>query len=112
MTAPKKPSYSKVFRWQLPHGQTHKPKIVEIVGSFTGWQRVPLVHDASHHSWQATLHDIQANKTHHYMLLVDGHPTQDKNCDGLAIPHGPEEQKYVISTPRGPRLFMLFAQAK
>ena len=46
------------------------------------------------------------------MLLVDGLPAQDKNCDGLAIPHGPQEQQYALTTPRGPRLFMLFAQTK
>ena len=63
-------------------------------------------------SWEATLPEIAGHRTHHYMLLVDSQPAQDKKCDGLAIPHGAEEQQYALTTPRGPRLFMLFAQAK
>ncbi len=63
-------------------------------------------------SWQVALHDIGGNRTHHYMLLVDDHPAQDKHCDGLAVPHGPEEEKFAITTFRGPRVFMLFAQTK
>ena len=107
-----KPTYAKVFHWRLPAGQTSPPKTVEIIGSFTDWQPVPLVRASGRDSWEATLPGIAGHRTHHYMLLVDGRPAQDKNCDGLAVPHGPEEQQYALSTPRGPRLFMLFAQAK
>ncbi|MBP9903053.1 MAG: glycogen-binding domain-containing protein [Verrucomicrobiota bacterium] len=110
--AERKPTYAKVFRWQLPAGQTVEPKTVEIIGSFTEWQRVPLARASGRDSWEATLSEIAGHRTHHYMLLVDGLPAQDKNCDGLAIPHGPQEQQYALTTPRGPRLFMLFAQTK
>ena len=105
-------TYSKVFRWRLPDGQTQEPAAVEIVGSFTHWQRVPLLRDGKVDAWHATIHHIEGNKTHHYMLLVDGQPAPDKNCDGYAVPHGPQEEQYQIATPRGPRLYMLFAQAK
>jgi hypothetical protein len=46
------------------------------------------------------------------MLLVDGKPAHDKNADGLAVPHGPQEEQYQLTTDRGPRLFMVFAQTK
>jgi len=105
-------SYAKVFRWQLPPGQTAAPKSVEVVGSFSGWQKIPLVRDGSLDAWHITLENIPAHQTHHYMILVDGKPSQDKNSDGLATPHGPEEQQYTIQTHRGPRVFMLFAQTK
>jgi hypothetical protein len=108
----RKPTYAKVFRWQIPAGQTAEPKTVEIIGSFTAWQPVPLLRHGGRDSWEATVPDIAGHRTHHYMLLVDGQPAQDKNCDGLAIPHGPQEQQYALATPRGPRLFMLFAQTK
>lgn len=108
----RKPTYAKVFRWQLPADQTVAPKTVELIGSFTDWQRVPLRQDDGRDSWETTVPDIAGHRTHHYMLLVDGRPAPDKNCDGLAIPVGPEEQQYALTTPRGPRLFMLFAQTK
>jgi hypothetical protein len=111
-TGEPKPTYAKVFHWRLPAGQTVQPKSVEIIGSFTDWQRVPLCRAHGRDSWEATVPEIAGHRTHHYMLLVDGLPTQDKNCDGLAIPHGPQEQQYALTTPRGPRLFMLFAQTK
>ncbi len=107
-----RPTYAKVFRWRLPPGQTAVPNTVEVIGSFTEWKPVPLLRASGRDSWEVTVPEIAGHRTHHYMLLVDGLPTQDKNCDGLAIPHGPEEQQYALSTPRGPRLFMLFAQAK
>lgn len=107
-----KPTYAKVFHWRLPAGQTIQPKTVEIIGSFTDWQRVSLLRANGRDSWEATVPEIAAHRTHHYMLLVDGLPAQDKNCDGLAIPHGAQEQQYGLTTPRGPRLFMLFAQTK
>jgi hypothetical protein len=105
-------SFAKVFRWRLPDGHTVAPASVEIVGSFTQWQKVPLTRDGALDAWHVTLHNIPSHQTHHYMLLVDGKPTQDKNCDGLAIPRGPEEERYTLATDRGPRVFMLFAQTK
>lgn len=111
-TGERRQTYSKVFRWRLADGQTKEPETVEIVGSFTHWQRMPLLRDSKVDSWHATIHHIEGNKTHHYMLLVDGQPANDKNCDGYAIPHGSQEEQYAMTTPRGPRLFMLFAQAK
>ena len=105
-------TYSKVFRWRLPDGQTHDPASVEVVGSFTHWQKVPLIRDGVLDAWHVTLHHIEGNRTHHYMLLVDGKPTYDKNCDGLAVPHGHPEEQYQLMTDKGPRVFMLFAQTK
>ena len=60
----------------------------------------------------AMIHHIEGNRTHHYMLLLDGKPTHDKTCDGLAIPHGHQEEQYQLMTDKGPRVFMLFGQAK
>jgi len=108
----RKPTYSKVFRWSLPDGQTDEPRSVEVVGSFTDWQRVPLLKDNKVKTWHATVQNIPGNKTHHYMLLVNGEPALDKGCDGYALPAGEYEERYAIQTARGPRLFMLFAQTK
>lgn len=104
--------YSKVFRWRLPDGHTTEPKTVEILGSFSHWQKVPLERDGKLDAWHVTLHHIPGNRTHHYMLLVDGQPTFDKSCDGLAVPHGFQEEQYQLQTDKGPRVLMLFAQAK
>jgi hypothetical protein len=104
--------YSKVFRWRLPDGHTQEPSSVEVVGSFTHWQKVALMRDSVLDAWHVTLHHIVGNKTHHYMLLVDGKPTYDKTCDGLAVPHGADEEKYALNTDKGPRVFMLFGQTK
>jgi hypothetical protein len=108
----RKQTFSKVFRWRLPEGQTRAPASVEVVGSFTRWQKVPLTHDRVLGTWHVTLHQIQNNRTHHYMILVDGKPVYDRNNDGLAVPRGPEEERYQIMTDKGPRVFMLFAQTK
>ena len=108
----RKQAYSKVFRWRLPDGQTEEPATVEVVGSFTHWQRVPLMRDGTLDAWHATLHHIEGNRTHHYMILVDGKPVQDKTADGLAVPHGPQEERFQLMTARGPRVFLLFAQTK
>jgi hypothetical protein len=105
-------SFSKVFRWRLPDGQTEGPKLVEVAGSFTRWQRVPLHRDSVLDAWHATIHRIPGNKTHHYMLLIDGQPTYDKTCDGLAVPHGFDEERYQLATDKGPRVLMLFSQTK
>ena len=111
-SAAPKPTYMKVFRWRLPKGQTPEPTTVEIVGTFTNWQKVRLTRDKKEDAWHVTIHHVPAHKTHHYMLLVDGQPAHDKNSDGLAVPHGPQEERYQLMTVRGPRLFMLFAQSK
>ncbi len=108
----RKQVYTKVFRWRLPDGICREPASVEIVGSFTNWEKVPLVRDSILDAWHVTLHHIQGNQTHHYMLLVNGQPAYDKTCDGLAPPHGPQEEQFQLATDRGPRVFMLFAQAK
>lgn len=110
--AERRQTFSKVFRWRLPDGQTHEPATVEVVGSFTHWQKVPLLRDGALDAWHVSLHHLQGNRTHHYMVLVDGKPTYDKTCDGLAVPRGPEEERYQIMTEKGPRVMMLFAQTK
>jgi hypothetical protein len=104
--------FSKVFRWRLPDGETKEPATVEVVGSFTHWKRVPLHRDSKVDAWHETLHHIPGNRTHHYMLLVDGKPTFDKTCDGLAVPHGMLEGQYSVATDKGPRVLMLFAQTR
>lgn len=106
------PTFSKIFRWRLPDGQMNAPASVEIVGSFTQWQKIPLTRDGVLDAWHVTLHNIPAHKMHHYMMLVDGKPVQDKNCDGLAIPHGAQEEQYALMTDKGLRVLMLFAQTK
>jgi hypothetical protein len=105
-------AYSKVFRWRLPDGQSDAPTSVELVGSFTHWQKVPLQRDSEVDAWHVTIHHIPGNRTHHYMLLVDGKPVQDKHADGMAVPHGPQEEQYQLMTARGGRVFMLYAQTK
>lgn len=108
----RRPTFSKVFRWRLADGQTQDPEKVEVVGSFTHWQKTALMRDSVLDAWHVTLHHILGNRTHHYVLLIDGAPTYDKNCDGLAVPHGPDEERFAISTDKGPRVMMLFAQTK
>jgi 1,4-alpha-glucan branching enzyme len=88
------------------------PVRVEIVGSFTNWQKVPMKYDRTSAVWQVTLENIPGNCTHNYMVLVNGRPSKDKNSDGLAMPHTDEEKQYALETPRGPRVFMLFSQTK
>ncbi len=105
-------TFSKVFRWRLPDGQMKAPASVEVVGSFTQWQKVPLTRDSEVDAWHVTIHHIPGNRTHHYMLLVDGKPAHDKNADGFAIPHGPQEEQYQLMTEKGGRVFMLYAQTK
>jgi hypothetical protein len=105
-------TYSKVFRWRLPDGHTDEPKMVEIVGSFSHWRPVTMIRDSVLDAWHVTIHHIPGNKTHHYMLLVDGKPTFDKTCDGLAVPHGSDEERYAMNTDKGPRVFMMFGQTK
>jgi hypothetical protein len=105
-------TYTKVFRYRLPDGQTTEPATVEVVGSFTHWRPVPLNRDGKLDSWHVILHHIPGNRTHHYMLLVDGRPTYDATCDGLAVPHGTAEEQYQLVTEKGGRVLMLFAQTR
>jgi hypothetical protein len=108
----KKQVFTKVFRYRLPDGQAAEPSSVEVVGSFSHWQRVPLVRDGKLDSWHAIVHHIPGNRTHHYMLLIDGKAAYDKTCDGMVAPHGLQEERYQLATERGPRVLLLFAQTK
>ena len=105
-----KQAFSKIFRWQ-PKEQTETPAKVEVAGTFSNWTKLPLSRELTG-SWHLTVHQISGNRTHHYMLLVDDKPVQDRNCDGLAIPQGGLEEQFAITTLRGPRVLMLFAQTK
>lgn len=104
--------FSKAFRWQKDPPGGPQPVKVEVVGTFTGWQKVPLRFDRASGVWQVILHDLPGNRTHNYMLLVNGRPTNDKNSDGLAVPHTDHEKEYALATARGPRVFMLFSNTK
>ena len=108
----RKLTFTKILRWRLPDGQMPEPAVVEVVGTFTNWEKKPLVHDKVRGGWHTTLHHIPGNRTHHYMLLADGKPVEDKHCDGTAIPNGAQELQFAIATARGPRVFMLFSQTK
>jgi hypothetical protein len=80
--------------------------------SFSEWRRLPLSYDRPTRCWQLTLRDILGNRTHRYVMLVDGNPTHDQTCDGLVPPQDPQEERWQIETPRGPRVMLLFAQTK
>jgi hypothetical protein len=111
--AGKRPAvFGKVFRWKSEAPGAAQPVKVEVTGSFTGWKPVALKYVPASGDWQLALHDIPGNRTHNYMLLVDGQPAPDKNADGLAVPHSAEEQQHQLMTARGPRVFMLFSQTK
>jgi hypothetical protein len=104
-------TYARVFRFRPIEG-SETPASVEIVGSFTRWQTVSLVHDPVQNTWSATVDGIQGKRTHHYALLVNGKPVHDPNCDGLAMPVGFDEEQFALQTEKGPRVLMLFSQAK
>jgi hypothetical protein len=106
------PTFNKIFRWQPDEPNGPLPVLVEIAGTFNGWQRVALKRDRVSGVWQLTLPDIPGNRTHNYMLFVNGKPAHDKQADGLAVPHSAEEKQHQLMTPRGPRVFMLFSQTK
>jgi len=106
------PKFSKIFRWQASDPRAPIPASVELAGSFTEWQPVAMTRDVFTNTWQLVIHEIPGNRTHRYMLLVDGKPVNDRNCDGLAVPENIEEQRYQLATTRGPRVFLLFAQTK
>jgi hypothetical protein len=111
--AVKRPAtFNKVFRWKPDQAGGPAPTSVEVVGSFNDWQPVALKYDHTSQVWQLTLHQLPGNRTHNYMLLVDGKPAPDKHADGLAVPHSAQEKQYQLLTPRGPRVFMLFSQTK
>jgi hypothetical protein len=104
--------FTKVFRWLVPPDQTPQPTTVEVVGSFSGWRKLPLIYDPPSRTWHVTLNDIEGNRTHRYVILVDGKPSYDQTCDGMVAPQNPEEAKWGIATPRGSRLMLLFSQTK
>lgn len=104
--------FTKVFRWPVPDEQTPQPTTVEIAGTFSQWRKLPLTYDRPSRSWQLILNHIPGNHTHRYVYLVDGNPTYDKTCDGLAAPESPQEAQRQIETPRGPRVMLLFSQTK
>ncbi len=104
--------FSKMIRWPVPNEQTPQPTTVEVVGSFSNWQKVPLAYDKPTKTWTTTLSNIQGNHTHRYVILVDGKPSYDKTCDGLTAPQSPQEERYQIDTPRGPRVMLMFSQTK
>jgi hypothetical protein len=104
--------FTKVFRWLVPADQTPQPTTVEVAGSFSGWSKVPLSYDPPSRTWQVILNDIEGNRTHRYVILVDGRPSYDKTCDGLVAPQTPDEAKWGIATPRGSRVMLLFGQTK
>jgi 1,4-alpha-glucan branching enzyme len=105
------PTYPKTFRWSLPPDQTEVPEKVEVAGTFTGWQKYEMGRDVSG-VWQINFENIPGHRTHHYMFFADGKPVNDIMSDGLAEPQGTQEAEYALATPRGPRVFMLFAQTK
>jgi len=104
--------FTKVFRWPVPADQTPQPTTVEVAGSFNGWRKVPLSYDPPTRTWQIALNNIEGNRTHRYVILVDGKPSYDKTCDGLTTPQTPDEAKCQIATPKGPRIMLLFSQTK
>jgi hypothetical protein len=105
-------TYARVFRWRPCAKFTELPMRVEIVGSFTRWQTISLTHDPVQDTWTVTINGIAGKRTHHYMLLVNGQPVHDPACDGLALPMGFDEEQFALQTEKGPRVLMLFSQAK
>ena len=104
--------FTKVFRLPVPANQTPQPTTVEVAGSFNGWRKVPLRYDPPTRTWQIALNNIEGNRTHRYVILVDGKPSYDKTCDGLITPQTPDEAKWQIPTPKGARVMLLFSQTK
>ena len=111
-TAKRGTFFSKAFRWHPVKPGDPDPATVEITGTFTDWKPVALAHDPATNYWQIILHNIPGNRTHHYMLLVDGRSANHKQCDGLAVPATEAEKQFALPTPRGPRVFMLFSNTK
>ncbi len=111
-TAKRSTSFSKTFRWHPAKPGDPTPAAVTLAGTFTDWKPVLLHHDRATNVWQLALNHIPGNCTHHYMLLVDGQPVNDKNSDGLAKPEKEAENRFALQTARGPRVFMLFSNTK
>jgi hypothetical protein len=105
-------TYARVFRWKIPPDFGEAPVSVEIVGSFTRWQTVSLTHDPVQDTWTVTIEGIPGKRTHHYVLLINGKPAYDPSCDGFAMPQGFDEEQFAVQTEKGPRVLMLFSQAK
>ena len=97
--AERKLTFTKIIRWRLPDGQTVEPAAVEVAGTFTNWKKTPLVYDSAMRTWHVTLQQIAGNRTHHYMLLADGKPVQDKHSDGMAVPSGRSSSSPQRSLP-------------
>jgi hypothetical protein len=112
ITSKRGPAFCKVFRWRPRDAGAPPPDSVELAGSFTDWRATALTRDAATNTWQLTLHGIAGNRTHRYMLLVNGTPVRDEHADGLTAPESFDEQRFQLMTPRGPRVFLLFAQTK
>ncbi len=110
--AKKGPTFNKIIRWEPAPHHGAPPASVAVIGTFTDWQPAPLIKDPVGHGWHLALNHVPGNCTHHYMLLVDGQPAKDPNADGLAVPKTEQEKAWALTTPRGPRLFMLFSQTK
>ena len=104
--------FTKVFRWPVPVDQTPQPTTVEVARSFSGWRKVPLSFDPPSRTWHISLNNIEGNRTHRYVMLVDGKPSYDKTCDGLTTPQTSDEAKCQIATPKGPRIMFLVAQTR
>ncbi|HEY5909506.1 MAG TPA: hypothetical protein VJA21_02760 [Verrucomicrobiae bacterium] len=104
--------FTRIFRWPVPAGQTAQPTTVEVVGSFSGWRKLPLSYDPPTRTWQLLLNNIEGNRTHRYVVLVDGKPSFDQTCDGMIAPQTPEEAKWSLATPKGSRVMLLFSQTK
>ena len=104
-------TFNKVFRWtQEQPGDA--PTLVEVAGTFSNWERYPLWYNETSSVWQLTIEGIPGNRTHTYMIFVDGQPANDKTADGLAIPQTLPEKQHQFMTPRGPRVFLLYSQTK
>jgi hypothetical protein len=59
--AERKLTFTKIIRWRLPDGQTQEPATVEVVGTFTNWQKTPLIYDRAMRSWQVMLRQPHAS---------------------------------------------------
>jgi hypothetical protein len=105
-------SFNKIFRWEPAGSASAPPASVEVLGSFSQWQPIPLEKERAGNAWHLSLNNLPGNCTHRYMLLVDGKPANDPHADGLAIPETDQEKSWSLTTARGPRLFMLFSQTK
>src|SRR5438046_2071140 len=73
----RQPFFTKIFRWRKPGGFAQEPDTVEVVGTFSHWQKLPLGPNGEPDIWQVTIENIPGNRTHHYMLLVNGQPVYD-----------------------------------